>query len=217
MIAFLKLLVNYQTPLLIALGGLLAFYLYRLVRSHQAWDSTTFGLERQLHGRRRNWALLMILLLGGIVYGLLSLSSTVLPIMTAPTVPPRLTAQVSPTPSPIVSNSVSVDSAGCENPEATLTAPKSGDRITGAYEVEGTANIINFGFYQLEISGANTRGKWIPVDAGNEPVVAGKLGSFDAGAYESGDYAFRLTVFDNTGQSPPPCLIVITLVNPRAP
>jgi hypothetical protein len=111
-----------------------------------------------------------------------------------------------------VQTGIVVDSSGCENPDATLTAPKAGDRIAGAFEVVGTANITNLAFYKIEISGVGTGGQWLSLDVGTEPKVNEVLGSFDASAREPGEYAFRLVVLDNAGHFPPPCVIPITLV-----
>lgn len=203
--------------LLAGLGLLGLFYGYQFIKHYQQWAETTFGLERQVWGRRRNWALLSLLMVGLLVYGLLTFETSLLPLLARPTPTARPSPQPSPSPSPVLTELVIVDSSGCANPSVTITDPKTGDRITGAYEVRGTADIPNFGFYQLEISGARTNGRWIPVDADSTPGRDIVLGRLDASAYESGDYAFRLVVFDNAGNSPPPCAIAITLLNPRAP
>jgi hypothetical protein len=110
-----------------------------------------------------------------------------------------------------------VDSSGCENPDATLTAPASGERIAAAFEVHGTANIANFAFYKFEISGIGTGGAWLSLGVGTDPVVDGKLGSFDASAREPGNYAFRLVVVDSAGNFPPPCIVTVTIVQTTSP
>jgi hypothetical protein len=43
------------------------------------------------------------------------------------------------------------------------------------------------------------------------------LGSFDANVRESGAYAFRLVVVDSAGNSPPPCVVAVTLVGTALP
>ena len=60
-------------------------------------------------------------------------------------------------------------------------------------------------------------GAWVPVFVGNQPVVDGDLGRFDAGAYAPGEYAFRLMVLDAAGNSPPPCVVAVTLASLTAP
>src|SRR5207247_6293046 len=93
----------------------------------------------------------------------------------------------------------------------TLTAPKSGAHIAGAYEVHGTANIPNLAFYKFEISGAGTNGEWLSLGVGTKAVVDGALGNFDATAREGGEYAFRLVVLDSDGHFPPPCVVTVTI------
>ena len=95
----------------------------------------------------------------------------------------------------------------------TLADPGPNQQIAGSFEVRGTANIDNFAFYTLQISGANTNGAWVSLYVGNTPVVNGTLGSFDTSAYDSGAYAFRLVVKDSAGNFPPPCVVPVTLVN----
>jgi hypothetical protein len=127
---------------------------------------------------------------------------------------PTATALLEPTAtaSPVAaSQNIVVDSSGCENPNATLTAPKKGQRIAGAYEVRGTANIPNLAFYKFEISGVGTNGEWLSLGVGTNPIVEGALGTFDATAREPGNYAFRLVVLDSSGNFPPPCVVTVTI------
>jgi hypothetical protein len=121
------------------------------------------------------------------------------------------------TPIPASGGPLVVDSSGCDNPNATLTEPKSGERIvSGAYEIKGTAVVPALAFYTLEINGAPTQGAWLPVAVGNTVVRDGILGRFDTSAYAPGDYVLRLTVKDTVGNFPRPCEVLITIVGLEA-
>jgi hypothetical protein len=206
-------LVEYQTYIFIGMGVLGALALAVLWGARSYLSRTPFGLEREQALRRQNAAVGLLTVMVLLAMGLYLTDQFVLPGLLLPSVPPSPTPRPTPTASPIaVQTGIVVDSSGCENPDATLTAPKAGDRIAGAYEVVGTANITNLAFYKIEISGAGTGGQWLSLDVGTEPKVNDVLGSFDASAREPGEYAFRLMVLDNAGHFPPPCVIPITLV-----
>jgi hypothetical protein len=215
MIAALELIVRFQYYILGGMGFVALFFLLRFLRARGYLISTPFGLEREEALQRQNGALAVLTLLVTLAVTVYLTERVILPELTGPQAVP--TAQFTPTPSPspvAASGDVVVDSTGCENPDATLTAPLNGDRIAGAFEVLGTANIPNLAYYTIEISGAGTGGEWLSLDVGTAPVVEGTLGSFDATARETGNYAFRLVVVDNAGQSPPPCVVVVTLISP---
>jgi hypothetical protein len=217
MVPLVEWIVANQRPLLVGLIVLGGWFVYRLVTAQTRLEAAIFGIERRQYQRARNVALLALLSAVSLAYFVYMADRSILPQMTAPTPTLAVTVPIIPTSTPILAERVVVDSSGCANPQATLTAPQTGDRITGSYEVQGTADIENFGFYQIEISGARTHGAWIPVDADNRPIRAGALGRFDASAYESGEYALRLVVFDNMGNFPRPCVIAVTLLNPNTP
>jgi hypothetical protein len=215
MIAALALIVRYQYYILGGLGLVAFFFLLRFLRARGYLISTPFGLEREEALQRQNGALAVLTLLVALAVTVYLTERVILPELTGPRVEP--TPQFTPTPSPspvAASDNIVVDSSGCENPDATLTAPQDGDRIAGAFEVLGTANIPNLAFYKIEISGAGTGGEWLSLAVGTAPVVEGVLGRFDATARETGNYAFRLVVVDNAGRSPPPCVVAVTLISP---
>jgi hypothetical protein len=214
MIAAAQFIVRYQNQILIGLGVVALVYLVQLVRARGYLTTTPYGLERELALRRQNGALAILTLLVIVSLIVYLMQSIILPQIQGPPTTPTPTSQPTATPSPVASSGgIQVDSSGCDNPQATLTAPKNGDRIAGAFEVQGTADIPNLAFYKFEISGAGTGGEWLSLGVGTDPVIDGRLGSFDSGARDSGEYAFRLVVVDNAGQSPPPCVVVITMLN----
>ena len=212
------LIVRYQTYIYAAIGLLAVVYLVALLRARGYLSRTPFGLEREWALQRQNGALAMLTVLVALAVAVYLMGSVLLPGLMAPRVTPTPAAGPTATASPVASNGeVVVDSSGCENPNATLTAPQPGERIAGSFEVRGTANIENFAFYKFEISGAGTGGEWLSLGVGTEPKVNDRLGSFDATARNSGSYAFRLVVLDSLGAFPPPCVVAITLVNASGP
>jgi len=199
-----------------ALGLGAAFYLFQLWQARGVLGRTPFGLERENARGRQNVALFMLVILAALAFVILFTGRYVVPVLEAnPTADPHTTPTLMPSPTPITANTgpLVVDSSGCKNSHATLTDPELNQRVSGAYEVRGTADIENFAFYKLELSGVGTNGLWVPVYVYTATVTNGPLGTFDASAYAPGDYAFRLVVSDNAGHSPLPCVVPITLVS----
>lgn len=213
-----RLIAQFQLQIFAAIGLLAAVYMALYLRAHERLSRTPFGLEREVLIRRQNSSMIMLTLLVVLAATVYLVNQVV--VTRAAGAQPAATAAVEPTAtaSPVAaSQNIVVDSSGCDNPNATLTAPKKGEQIAGAYEVHGTANIPNLAFYKFEISGAGTNGQWLSLGVGTKPVVDGPLGTFDATAREPGNYAFRLVVLDSSGNFPPPCVIVITLVSLSPP
>jgi hypothetical protein len=214
MTELLPLLLQYQSRIFIGIGVLAVLGPAVLAQARRYLDRTPFGLEREHALRRQNAALGLLTVLVLLSMGIYLTDQFVLPNYLVPRSSPTPTAQPTPTPSPVAASSgIVVDSSGCENPDATLTAPTAGERIAGSFEVLGTANTPNLAFYKFEISGAGTGGEWLSLGVGTTPVVDGTLGRFDAGAREPGEYAFRLVVLDNAGNFPPPCVLPITILS----
>jgi hypothetical protein len=212
------LLVEYQNSIFIAMAVLGGLALLVLGRARSYLSRTPFGLEREQALRRQNAAAGLLTVLVLLSMAIYLADQFVLPSYLLPRATAAPSQQPTATPSPIaVQTGIVVDSSGCENADATLTAPTPGERIAGAFEVLGTANTPNLAFYKVEISGVGTGGDWLSLDVGTEPVVDGRLGSFDASAREPGEYAFRLVVLDNAGNFPPPCVVPVTILSAQAP
>ncbi len=214
MSAAIQLIARFQLQIYAAISLLGAVYLVLFMRAHDRLSRTPFGLEREVLLRRQNNAMIILTLLVVLATTVYVVNQVVIPRAASaePTATPLLEPTATASPVAAAQNIV-VDSSGCDNPNATLTAPKMGERIAGAYEVHGTANIPNLAFYKYEISGVGTNGEWLSLGVGTKPVVDGALGTFDATAREPGNYAFRLVVLDSSGNFPPPCVITVTLVS----
>lgn len=213
--AAIELVAQYEMWIYGGLGGVSLLYLWRLIQARVRLRATPFGLERESAYQLQNGALAMLLILAALAGAVFINTHYILPNVDLLTVGP------SPTPAPAtatpIGNAVIVDSSGCENPNVTLIQPEPNDRIAGSFEAKGTANIPDFAFYKLELSGANTRGEWATVDVGSQIAISDTLGTFDSSLYLPGEYAFRLVVIDAAGNSPPPCVVPVTLVGPTQP
>lgn len=101
-------------------------------------------------------------------------------------------------------------------PRANVTDPPNGAQIEGILNVFGTANTADFGFFELEISGPQTNGRWASLLGRQitQPVVEGFLGgNINLTQWASGSYLVRLTVGDTDGNITNQCAVDINLVN----
>lgn len=213
--AVIELIAQYETWIYGGLGMVSLWYVWRLTQARVRLSATPFGLERESAHQLQNGALAMLFVLVTLAGAVYLSTHYILPnidLLTAGPPPTRAPATATP-----IGNAVIVDSSGCENPNVTLIEPKPNDRIAGSFEAKGTANIPDFAFYKLELSGANTRGEWATVDVGSKIAISETLGTFDSSLYLPGEYAFRLVVMDAAGNSPPPCAVPVTLVSPSGP
>jgi len=71
--------------------------------------------------------------------------------------------------------------------------------------------VPNFGFYKYEYAAQGSE-TWSTILAGNKPVIAGILGTWDTTEITPGDYQLRLVVSDNTGVELPACIIHVRVV-----
>lgn len=209
--AAIELIAQYENWIYGGLGVVSLWYVWRLVQARMRLSATPFGLERESAYQLQNGALAMLFILAALAGAIYIGTHYILPNLDL------LTAGPPPTPAPAtatpIGNAVIVDSSGCLNPNVTLIQPEPNERIAGAFEAQGTANIPDFAFFKLELSGANTQGEWATVDVGSEIVISDTLGTFDSSLYFPGEYAFRLVVIDAAGNSPPPCVVPVTLVS----
>lgn len=101
-------------------------------------------------------------------------------------------------------------------PRATITEPPNGANVQGILNVFGTANTADFGYFELEISGPQTNGRWASLLGRRitQPVVDGFLGgNINLSQWASGSYLVRLTVGDTDGNITNQCAVDITLIN----
>ncbi len=95
---------------------------------------------------------------------------------------------------------------GCIPGEVMITIPENNATVSGVVEIEGTANIEDFGFYKFEISPADSD-TWLTIQAGDEIKVEESLGFWDTSQLDPGNYWLRLVVLDNQGIQRDPCRV----------
>lgn len=221
------LLVIDQNSVWIYAGLLLALlvYLRSVLRRYRDYRVAMYGLERDkaMEGIRRGLA--MMGLIGAAAVSVFLIETLLVPAVPAgnrPTPMPTVSLLATPgatgeptelafsaaTPLPLGT----LIGAGCENPEATITAPVPGETVRGVIELEGTADIQNFAFYKYEIrslAGGGESSSWQAVSAGTTPVRSEVLGTWDTTLVTPGPYAVRLIVTDAAGNAPQPCQIQV--------
>ncbi len=88
---------------------------------------------------------------------------------------------------------------GCPQDSAWLHIPANGQLLFEATTVVGTANIPNFAFYRFEIKPAQPGAAFAPIGGDyTVPVINGPLGEILPFNFPTGEYRFRLSVFDQT-------------------
>lgn len=90
-----------------------------------------------------------------------------------------------------------VDFNSCE-PNISISAPPSGSTTSGSITFFGRATGDNFGYFDLEAFGPSTEDSWISLTDGgvSEPIFDGILTTVDVSEWLSGEYVFRLVVFE---------------------
>ncbi|MBN1563839.1 MAG: hypothetical protein JXA10_08365 [Anaerolineae bacterium] len=107
------------------------------------------------------------------------------------------------------------DIVGCANDAAWIHVPGNGQLLFEATTVLGTASVSDFAFYRFEIKQAVTGAEFAPIGGDKPvPVVNGPLGEILPFSLPTGEYRFRLVVFDNTQTLRASCEITIHISEP---
>ncbi|MFL7813968.1 MAG: hypothetical protein ACK2TT_06155 [Anaerolineales bacterium] len=209
----------------IILGALAVWQLRNFILAWDELRSAAFGLEMESAQTRLNRAaalLVVLLFLGTAEFGLVTFIIPAMPDLNplpTPTIDllatPTATLALEPTEAgeslqqtPIPGTAVV--QAGCIPDEVFISYPQANDVVSGVVEIQGSANIADFGFYKFEISAANAE-NWLTIQAGDEPTVDDNLGFWDTTQLEPGNYSLRLVVVDNQGLQRDPCAVDITV------
>jgi hypothetical protein len=104
-------------------------------------------------------------------------------------------------------------SSDCIPGQIEIVIPQNGEEIRGVVPVVGTADIPNFGFYKFEIKRPE-ESVWLTIQAGNVPVIGGKLGDWDTSRLSPGDYQLALVVVDNQAVASEPCIVQVRISLP---
>lgn len=209
--------------LLLALAGIA--YLRQTWLAFVDTRRAIFGLERERAAARltRSGAMLVLILAGAAVtFVLVEWFTPAIPTSDRPPAEPTVFLLATPaTPASPIAEGFStatplpplvIDSSGCLNPLATMSAPVADSEVQGEVQIRGTANIPDFAFYRFEYISLTPGATWHAIAAGTDPVVDGELGFWDTRTVAAGDYALRLVVTDAAGNPAPPCVIRIRIL-----
>ena len=125
--------------------------------------------------------------------------------------------QATPVPTPTAVGTIipSDPAQGCDTPEAQLLIPGNGMRVFQPIPVIGTVFADQFSYASIEINGPSTLGSFQVIDEQHVEVrERAEFGQFVPAAYESGEYQFRLMVFDITNTLKASCLVHIYISEP---
>ena len=186
--------------------------------------NAAFGLERESAQSRLNWVTTMLIFIF-----MLGISEFVLVSFVAPTMPeasplltPTLDLLASPTttleaislPSdPTPAPTIEIENGTCLPDLVDIISPENGETIRDIVEITGSADIQNFGFYKFEMAAINDTA-WLTIQAGDMITREGRLGYWDTTRLIPGDYALRLVVTNNLGESTEPCVIQVRVDPP---
>jgi len=221
MIELLRYIRDVEYLIYFILGALAVWQLRKFYLAWEELRAAAFGLERESAQARlsRSAALLVVLLfLGAAQFGLVSFIIPAVPgvdplptptidlLATATaTIPPETELEATPTQAVGLLGTASVQE-GCIPGEVMITYPENNSVVSGIIEIEGAANIEDFGFYKFEIA-ASGSGTWLTIQAGDSPREDEMLGFWDTTQLEPGNYTLRLVVLDNQGIQRDPCTV----------
>jgi hypothetical protein len=226
--------------LLLGFGALL--FIRRFLQAWAELRGAGFGLEREKAQARLNSAasVLVLLLLMAVVEFVLV--SFVAPTMPAPLLTPTLDPLATPTitlpafdplagtalpgagptadatalpgtPDPAGQPPGTPAAEGCIPDQVFIASPTAGQEIGGTVPISGTVNVVNFGFYKIEMRRTDEQ-TWRTILAGDQPQTASQLGVLNTILFTPGDYLLGLVVVDNQGNSMPACTVNVRVVEP---
>ena len=213
------------------IAGLAALLTLRwFLQSWHDWRNSVFGLERDIIQKKLTARLTILFLLALLVLSEFLLVSFVIPaypnmvqlatptldLLATPTttLPSPFEGTVTPESTPEEAPSVEAPiDEGCVTGQIEWLAPEPGETIGETYELKGTVNVPNLGFYKYEYSrpGEDT---WTTIAAGNSPLVNGTIGYWNTSQLTTGDYLIRLVVVDNQNVFFPSCVVSVRIANP---
>jgi hypothetical protein len=222
----------------VGLVGLL-FSLYELRAARKHKGETIFSLEKEFASARENRArtglvVVLALLLGLTVVKFSVIPSQPLPPTPAPTrtrlviEPPtlvpvtptptttRIPTRPRPTPLPPTETPTPtpVPPPPCPQPGVCISAPATGQVVSGEVVIRGTANIEAFQFYKVEYGLGESPEQWNSIgDVRRTPVVDGTLVTWNTAGFPNGTLTLRLTVVDVSGNFAPPQAVRVVVQN----
>lgn len=225
----LQFLRTYEIWIYVVLG---LFAIWQVRKFILAWDElrgAVFSMERDTAQVRLNSAAIMLVLLLAVAIVEFMIVTFVVPTfpganpLSTPTL--DILATATTTLSPLIPSTDEVSASatesaisgeqppGCIPDQIMISSPQNGEQVSGEIDLVGTADISNFGFYKYEIARPGET-IWLPIQVGEEVRRDETLGTWDTSTLDPGDYALRLVVTDNQGNSLSPCVIQVRIVSP---
>lgn len=219
----------YENTIYFMLGLGAILYGWRFWRAWKQLSESVYGLEREIASSSLNRSavfMFLLLMMGLIVFSAVTFAAPFLPIdelIATPTLEllrdssssqePQSTLEngeaVIQTPTPFPT--VSINDEACIENRLIITSPTSGTTIRGMLDVEGTVDVENFGFFQVEYARVQD-GLWLPISVKRNIVINGLLvEGWDSSPVPAGDYILQLLVTDNTGIEFEPCRVQIRI------
>ncbi len=220
---------EYEVFVYLLLGVIAVWYIRKFALAWDELRSAAFGLERESAQRRLNWAATMLILLFIASVAEFTIVSFVVPTMKEAAPLPTATLDLLASPTTTLEAEVGLEAApvldttpiptvetetdGCIPGQVDITSPVNGETVRDIVEITGSADIPNFGFYKFEMAALNDP-SWLTIQAGDTITREGRLGYWDTSRLTPGDYALRLVVTDNQGQSQEPCVVRVRVEAP---
>lgn len=106
---------------------------------------------------------------------------------------------------------VSVNPDDCIPARINISSPASGETLRGVVSVEGTVDVEDFGFFQIEYARIQD-GLWLPISVNQNITINGLLvENWDTSPIPPGDYVLQLLVTDTSGLAYEPCRKIIRI------
>ncbi len=105
---------------------------------------------------------------------------------------------------------IGVNIRNCADPQRRILNVPPDGRLSGVFNIIGTAQDANFQFYKVEIR-AEASAVWQNLITRSTPIEGGVLAELNTALFPEGVYWLRLTVVDVTGNFPPPCEVRVIL------
>jgi hypothetical protein len=233
MYEILNFLKTYEYVIYFVFGLGAVLYSYRFFMAWMEIRASVFGLELVSAQRKLNQSsmgLFVLLFFTVIVFVLITFVSPVItPELSIPdtdeTISSIATQQsesggvvVSGTTTPALPTAlptVSLFEGGCIVEVIDISYPEAGETIRGAISVTGTANMVDFGYFKLDIAKSQQE-LWSTFQAGSSVVIDNVLDdNFDSSLFTPGEYVIQLVIVNAEGESQTPCRIPIIIAAPE--
>lgn len=218
----------FEVWIYVFLGLVGLYFIRKFILSWQELRGAGFGLERDnAQGRLNQSAVVLVLLI------IIAVAEFVMVSFVAPSIPianvlptPTLSLLVTATPTSgsnlaetpgsaiptaILEAAQATEPSGCVPGQIEITAPQTGQEVSGVVDVLGSASITNFGFYKIEMKLPDDP-TWLTLQAGNITVQQGKLSDWDTRSLSPGEYQLGLVVVDNQARLSPPCVVQVRVI-----